>query len=79
MATPSTFGSITTGIFSFGKNIDDVVNIKIDGVNYLSSTAWNTPQSTTALKPDNDFGMGPALAVDAARLEQRGRSQRVWK
>src|SRR5436190_13938790 len=47
-------------IISFGKNIDDVVMIKIDGVNYLNSTAWNTPQSTTALKPDNDFGMGPA-------------------
>jgi fibronectin-binding autotransporter adhesin len=47
------------GIFSFGENIDDSVLIRIDGVEYLNTTAWNTPETTTTRKPDNDFGMGP--------------------
>ncbi len=48
------------GIFSFGENIDDTAIIRIDGVQYLDTSAWNTPETTSTLRPSNNYGMGAA-------------------
>jgi autotransporter-associated beta strand protein len=50
------------GVFTFAENIDDMVEVKIDGITRLRNAGGNTPSTTgsTGLNSENPFGAASA-------------------